>query len=198
MLARPPALCFFREFLCFRFSRSLKAIKRHRAWFLLSFAVVNIIKTIFVIMKLRFHKGRRSPAIIWLCFWFSSICFDKISQNFENLRKLFFRLLTSRKKGVAEAVSSLFCKRSSFQMKPWSWKYLRHTVRETVIVINSTYLMLRLSTGKRTLWRSTDKARTVYLKWFLPVCLLNVRPKLKWGHVYKTKQWVYCYSISVF
>ena len=49
--------------------------------------------------------------------------------------------------------------------------------------------MLQLSTAlKGPYGRSTDKARTIYLKWFLPVCLLNVRPKLKWGHVYKTKQ----------
>ena len=154
MLARPPALCFSRKYLCFRFSRSLKAIKRHWAWFVLSFPVANVIKTIFVTMKLRLHKGRSSPAIIWLCLWFSSICLDEISQNFQNLRKLFFRSLTSRKKGVTKAVSSLFCKRSSSQMKPWSWKYLRHTVRVTVIVSNSTDLILRLSTviGKRTLW----------------------------------------------
>ena len=99
MLARPPALCFFREFLCFCFSRSLKAIKRHRAWFLLSFAVVNIIKTIFVIMKLRFHKGRRSPAIIWLCFWFSSICFDKISQNFKIWENCFPIINKPKKRG---------------------------------------------------------------------------------------------------
>ena len=39
----------------------------------LLFAVINIIKMIFVI-KLRFHEGRRSPVIIWLCPWFSSIC----------------------------------------------------------------------------------------------------------------------------
>ena len=91
-------------------------------------------------------------------------------------------------------------------MKPWSWKYLRGTERETVIlkkifhVINSTYLMpgYQLLLVKGIYGRSTDKARTIYLKWFLPVCLLNVRPKLKWGHVYKTKQWVYCYSISIF
>ena len=119
MLVRPQALCFSRKFLCFHFSRSLKALQRHLARFVLSFPVVNIIKTIFVIMKLRLHKGRRSPAIIWPCLWFSSICLDEISQNFQNLWKLSFRSLTNRKKGVTKAVSSLFWKRSSSQMKPW-------------------------------------------------------------------------------
>ena len=44
-------------------SRSLKAIKK----FGLSFAVVNIIKMIFV-TRLRLHEGRCLPVLIWLCF----------------------------------------------------------------------------------------------------------------------------------
>ena len=56
-----------------------KVTKRFR----LSFAVVNIIKMIFIIM-LRLQEGRRSPAIVWLCLWISSICFGEISQNFQN------------------------------------------------------------------------------------------------------------------
>ena len=47
----------------FFISRSLKAIKR----FGLSFAVVNIIKMIFV-TRLRLHEGRCLPVLIWLCF----------------------------------------------------------------------------------------------------------------------------------
>ena len=64
-----------------RLSRLLKAIKRQWVRFSLSFAVVNIIKKIFVI-KLRLHDGKRSPVMIWLCLWFSSICFGKISKIF--------------------------------------------------------------------------------------------------------------------
>ena len=64
-----------------RLSRLLKAIKRQWVRFSLSFAVVNIIKKIFVI-KLRLHDGKRSPVMIWLCLWFSSICFGKISKSF--------------------------------------------------------------------------------------------------------------------
>ena len=63
-IAFQPAF-FFRKFLCFRFFRSLKAIKRRWATFGLSFTVVNINKIIFVI-KLGLHEGRRSPVIIWI------------------------------------------------------------------------------------------------------------------------------------
>ena len=52
-------------FLQEMFSRSLKAIKRQRVRFGLSFTGVNIIKMTFV-FKPRLHEGRRSPAIIWL------------------------------------------------------------------------------------------------------------------------------------
>ena len=60
MLARAPEKIVF-----LRFSRSQKAFKRQRAMFGLSFALVNIMKMIFVI-KLRLHEGRRSPVIVWL------------------------------------------------------------------------------------------------------------------------------------
>ena len=77
-------IVFLRKFLCFRFSRSLKVIKRQWARFEPSFAVVDIFKMIFVI-NLRLHEERRSPAIIWLCLCFSSICLGEISQNFHDL-----------------------------------------------------------------------------------------------------------------
>ena len=67
-------------FCFFRFSRSLKAIKRAMSKV---FSVINISKEIFVI-KLRLHEGRRSPVIIWLCPCSSSICIGEISQNFHN------------------------------------------------------------------------------------------------------------------
>ena len=79
LLALAPAYCFSKRNLRFCFSRSLKAIKRQWARFGLSFAIVNIIKMIFVI-KLRLHEGRRLPSIIWICLWFSSICFGEISK----------------------------------------------------------------------------------------------------------------------
>ena len=66
---------FLEKIVFLRFSRSQKAFKRQRAMFGLSFALVNIMKMIFVI-KLRLHEGRRSPAIIWLiwlCLWLSTI-----------------------------------------------------------------------------------------------------------------------------
>ena len=63
MLARAPV--FFILFLCFHFSRSLRAIERQRATFGPSFTLANIIKMIYVI-KLRLQEGRRSPKIIWL------------------------------------------------------------------------------------------------------------------------------------
>ena len=84
MLARAPAECFSRKFLCFWSlkkditKRSLKAVKRGSARFRLSFTVVNIIKIIFV-AKLRLYEWRRSPVIIWLCLWFTSICLREIS-----------------------------------------------------------------------------------------------------------------------
>ena len=83
MSARAPAKCFPEKFLYFRFSRSLKTIKRQLAGFEISFAVVNIIKMIFVI-KLTLHEEGHSAAIFWFCLWFSSICFGEISQNHHN------------------------------------------------------------------------------------------------------------------
>ena len=88
----------FPKKLCFRFSWSLRAIRRWWARFGLSFAVANIKKIIFGI-KLRLHQGRRLPAIIWLCLWFSSIFFGEISQNFHILWKLSCRSFKNRKKG---------------------------------------------------------------------------------------------------
>ena len=97
VLARAPAECFSRKFLCFCFSRSLKAIKRGSASFRLSFTVVYIIKMILV-TKLRLHEWRRSPVIIWLCLWFISICFREISQNVHNLWNLSCRSFKGWKK----------------------------------------------------------------------------------------------------
>ena len=92
MLARTPSYCFCGKVLWFCFSRSLKAIKRRWARFGPSFAVVNIIKMIFI-MKLRLHEGRARQW--WFCF---AICFDEISQNVHNLWNLSCRSLKSRKK----------------------------------------------------------------------------------------------------
>ena len=36
------------------------------------------------VIKLTLHEEGRSPAIFWFCLWFSSICFDEISQNHHN------------------------------------------------------------------------------------------------------------------
>ena len=78
----------FPKKLCFRFSWSLRAIRRWWARFGLSFAVANIKKIIFG-SKLRLHEGRRLPAIIWLCLWFSSILFGEISQIFSCFLQFF-------------------------------------------------------------------------------------------------------------
>ena len=75
-----------------RFSRSQKAFKRQRAMFGLSFVLVNIMKMIFVI-KLRLHEGRRSPAIIWLCLWFSTICFREISSKVAQFVKIVLSII---------------------------------------------------------------------------------------------------------
>ena len=64
-----------------------KVTKRQWPRFGLSYAVIHIIKLIFV-FKLRLHEGRRSLTIIWLCLWFFSIYFGEISQNFHNLWNL--------------------------------------------------------------------------------------------------------------
>ena len=54
---------FSKKILCFRFSSSLKAIKRRWARFEISFTVVNINKMIFI-LKLRFYERRLSSEII--------------------------------------------------------------------------------------------------------------------------------------
>ena len=97
----------FPKKLCFRFSWSLRAIRRWWARFGLSFAVANIKKIIFGI-KLRLHEGRRLLAIIWLCLWFSSIFFGEISQNFHILWKLSYRSFKNQKKRVSKALYLLF------------------------------------------------------------------------------------------
>ena len=100
MLARAPAYSFLRKFLCFRFSRSLKAIKRATRKFRTIYCCSNIIKMTFVI-KLSLLKRKRSAVIIWLCLRLSSICFSEISQNFHNLWNFSMKRRT-------KAVSSLF------------------------------------------------------------------------------------------
>ena len=83
---------------------------------------------IFVV-KLRLQEGRRSPVIIWLCPWFSSICFGEISQNFHNLGDLSCRSFKSRKKiGVANAVSLLFAIFWCLPPSPtWSYEFILST-----------------------------------------------------------------------
>ena len=78
------SLALSRKFLRFCLSRSLKAIKKQWARFGLWYAVLKITKMIFVI-KLRLYKWRPLPVIIWLCLWFTSMCFSEISQNLWNL-----------------------------------------------------------------------------------------------------------------
>ena len=106
---------FFRLF--FFISRSLKAIKR----FGLSFAVVNIIKMIFV-TRLRLHEGRCLPVLIWLCFWFSSICSGEISQNVHNLCNLSRRSFESQKNWGCRGSILTIC---NFAFSPLSqiWSY---------------------------------------------------------------------------
>ena len=66
-----------------------------------------------LVIELRLHERRRSPVIIWLCQWFSSICFDEISQNFHNFHKLTdqtsvrYTFERASKKGV------FFCKKEN-------------------------------------------------------------------------------------
>ena len=96
MLARAPAYSFSRKFLCFRFSRSLKAIKRAIRKVRTIYCCNNIIKMTFVI-KLSLLKRKRSAVIIWLCLRLSSICFSEISQNFHNLWNFSCQLFKRRK-----------------------------------------------------------------------------------------------------
>ena len=109
------------ENFCFRFSRSQKAIKRRWARFGPFFAVVNIIKMIFVI-KLRLHERRRSPAIIWLFLWFSSFCFSEISQIFTIFKICPADPLKPKKLRIAKAVSSL-CTILCFLPLSQIWSY---------------------------------------------------------------------------
>ena len=125
MLARTPSYCFCRKVLWFCFSRSLKAIKRPWARFALPFAVVNIIKMIFV-MKLRLHEGRCSPMIILLCNllrWNLSKCSQFVKFVLPIIKKL-------EKRDVTKAVSLLFailCYLSLSQI--WSYEFFyQHTL----------------------------------------------------------------------
>ena len=87
----------------FLFSNSLDIIKWRRARFGLSFAVVTIIKIVFVI-KLRLYA-----AIIWLSLWYSSICLAEISQNFQNLWNMSCRSFKSPKsRGYKGSFSAIF------------------------------------------------------------------------------------------
>ena len=70
-------MMFLQMIFMFSLFKVTKNIKRQWERFRTSFAVVNMIKTIFVI-KLRLHEGRRSSTIILL--WFSSICFGEMSK----------------------------------------------------------------------------------------------------------------------
>ena len=157
MLARASALCFSRKFRCFRFSRSLKAIKRQWVRFGLSFTGVNIIKMIFV-FKPRLHEGRRSPAIIWLCLWFSSICFGEISQNFHSFVKIFLLIIYEPKKiGVTEVVSSLFailCFLSLSQI--WSYSFLSTGIRKGTNMFNGPKNLRKFHPRKRDKSYSKD------------------------------------------
>ena len=49
------------------------------------------------VTRLRLHEGRCLPVLIWLCFWFSSICSGEISQNVHNLCNLSCRSFESQK-----------------------------------------------------------------------------------------------------
>ena len=125
MLARAPALCFSRNFLCFRFSGLLKAIKGRWTTFGLSCAVANIIKMIFVV-KLRFHEERRSPVIIWL--WFSSVCFGKFPKILKICENFPTDHLKAEKIGVKEAISSLFATLCFLPLPQiWSYEFLLST-----------------------------------------------------------------------
>ena len=134
MLARTPSYCFCRKVLWFCFSRSLKAIKRPWARFALSFAVVNIIKMIFV-MKLRLHEGRCSPMIILLCNllrWNLSKCSQFVKFVLPIIKK-------SEKREVTKAVSTLFaiwCYLSLSQI--WSYElFLSTGTRKGTNMFNS-------------------------------------------------------------
>ena len=152
MLARAPTLSFvFPEtFLCFRFSRSLKAIKKKKVRFGLSFTVVNIMEMVFV-FKLGLHEGRRSPAIIWLCLWFSSICLGEISQNFHSFVKIFLLIIYEPKKiGVTKVVSSLFailCFLSLSQI--WSYFFLSTSIRKGTNMFNGPANLRKFHPRKR-------------------------------------------------
>ena len=102
---------FSRQFFCFRFSRSLKAIKRRWPRFGLSFAVVNINKMIFVV-KPSYRWWAPSEALARDNLALSSILFNLLRWNLSkfSLVKIFvLPIIWNRKKiGVTKAVSSLF------------------------------------------------------------------------------------------
>ena len=95
MLAGAIAYCFSKNF-CFRFSISLKVIKR----------AMSKVRTIVCCSKyyqndIR-HWAKAAPreALVsdnfWLCLWFSSICYCETSQNFHNLWNVSRRSFKSR------------------------------------------------------------------------------------------------------
>ena len=117
-----------------------------QARFGLSVFVVNIIKVIFD-FKLRLHEGRRSPAIIWLYLWFSSICVGEISQNCHCLWNCPADYLKPEKIGVTKAVSSLFAILCFLPLSQiWSSDFLLSTCSEGRAQICST---LQQILGKR-------------------------------------------------
>ena len=134
------------------FSRSLKAIKRQRVRFGLSFTGVNIIKMTFV-FKPRLHEGRRSPAIIWLCLWFSSICFGEISQNVHSFVKIVLLIISKPKKtGVIKAVSSLFsilCFLSLSQI--WSYDFSSQQAGRPLICLRVQQILGNSTEGNRSI-----------------------------------------------
>ena len=103
MLAHAPASCFSKKKIMFSLFKVTNNYQK----------AMSKVRTIiccskYYKIKLRLHEERRSPAIIWVCFWFSSICFNEISQNFHNTWQFSCQSFKNRKKGVTKAVSSLF------------------------------------------------------------------------------------------
>ena len=125
MLARAPALCFSRNFLCFRFSGLLKAIKR---------AMSNV-RTIVCCSKYYQNDFRceakvpRREALASdnLALIFFSLL-RWISQNFHNMWKLSCHHLKAEKIGVTEAVSTLFVILCFLPLSQiWSYQFLLST-----------------------------------------------------------------------
>ena len=66
MMTRTPALCFIVKSIFDVFARYQKKLpKRNKQGSDYRFPVVNINITSFV-LEIKFHKGRRSPMVIWL------------------------------------------------------------------------------------------------------------------------------------